>query len=368
MAEINQILSNITDTTFTTEHSEYDIDIEIGDVKQEEFFPRVKFKKWDNESNLSVGIIETGELSEFTQETDEKIIWETNSKIANFYSLDDGYEFEIILKEKPVSNIIDLSIETKDLRFEFQPYLTEEESYTKSRTCPENAEGSYAVYHTYKKNNIYRTGKAFHIYRPKIFDAQGRWAWGSLNINVQAGILQITIPQSILNDGTYPLVVDPEFGYSSVGSQTQAGGGGKMTWYGHGDSNGVAGTLTEVHGYFKRSAAGADTCGCTYGNNNIYDVYDGVTSRNLTTSFQQFSDTGLALPISAGERYITAGLIGSPKRPSVAYDISTGTDGGNVMSEITLIWTTDNTKEYSVWAVYEESGTSYFKRLLKAVH
>ncbi|GAJ07831.1 unnamed protein product, partial [marine sediment metagenome] len=63
--------------------------------------------------------------------------------------------------------------------------------------------GSYAVYHSSKRDNKYKTGKAFHIYRPKIIDANDEWVWGVMNIS--NSVLSITIDQDWLNNAVYPI-------------------------------------------------------------------------------------------------------------------------------------------------------------------
>ena len=49
-----------------------------------------------------------------------------------------------------------------------------------------------------KKNNKvgetnYQSGKAFHIFRPKMFDADGNWTWGDLNIDEQLIHLELIL-------------------------------------------------------------------------------------------------------------------------------------------------------------------------------
>jgi hypothetical protein len=224
----NQIFNKVDDTTFKIDISEKYLSVVVGDEKQSDFKPRLKIKKWDNEVNFSVGVIDDGSVS--THELrDNKIIWSQGNKEAHFYPKDNGdFEFEILLKEKPISNILELSIQTKGLDFFFQPLLTEEERLAMEIHRPENVEGSYAVYHKTQQGNYsalggknYMAGKAFHIFRPKIIDADEKWAWGKLNIDVDRGVLSIEIPQSILDNGKYPLSVDPTFGNTSTAGTLQ---------------------------------------------------------------------------------------------------------------------------------------------------
>ena len=77
--------------------------------------------------------------------------------------------------------------------------------------------GSYAVY---SKDTLLGegTGKLCHIHRPEIIDARGRRCWGDLSI--VENCLCISIPENWLSEATYPVIVDPTVGTTTVGSQT----------------------------------------------------------------------------------------------------------------------------------------------------
>jgi len=131
---------------------------------------------------------------------------------------DGGLRFELVLKVKPLVNSFTIPIKSKNLRFSKQPFLAQED-IDAGISCPLNVEGSYAVYHVSKKNNQYMTGKAFHIYRPIAEDAQGNKAWCALNIDgyLDPKNLTITVPQQFLDEAVYPVSIDPDFGYTTIG-------------------------------------------------------------------------------------------------------------------------------------------------------
>lgn len=140
-----------------------------------------------------------------------------------------AFELEIVLRQRPASNVVRMAIETEGLAFYYQPELTAEET---AEGCerPENVVGSYAVYHAscgQLHNGAaaaakYGTGKAFHIYRPKVQDADGDWMWGVLHIDAQQGLLSITIDAAWLANAAYPVRVDPTFGYTTTGATGQS--------------------------------------------------------------------------------------------------------------------------------------------------
>jgi len=206
------------------------IQVEIGDSKQVDFYPQVKVMRWQNEVNFSARLVDDSIATVGT--ANESIVWSTDKRDANFYSLpateeypEGGYEFEITLKERPATNRTSFTIQTKGLDFLFQPFLTEEEKASKRRRCAENVEGSYAVYYrdcplNYAGGKEYRAGKAFHIYRPRIEDAKGNWIWGDLVVDVDAGLLYVDIDEKWLDSAVYPVrhAAGLTFGYTTKGA------------------------------------------------------------------------------------------------------------------------------------------------------
>lgn len=72
------------ETTFITTDAENKLVTIIGDEKQAAFYPRLKIAKWDNEVNLSIGLIDTDGTHTIDN---EKVIYETPTKIAEFYPI-----------------------------------------------------------------------------------------------------------------------------------------------------------------------------------------------------------------------------------------------------------------------------------------
>ncbi len=206
------------DTTFIYPDKSF-AEVEVGDRKQSDFYPQVKIKRWMNECNFSARLKTEHNNPEVVEE-DGKIKWKDGDVEAHFYELEadgeqleeGGLEFEIVYHKKPKSNVVEFTVQTKGLDFFYQPY--EEEGVT----IPENVKGSYAVYHKTQMHNKYKTGKAFHIYRPHVVDADGNETWADLHIDVDSGTLEITVPQNFLNHAVYPVLVDPTLGYTSIGA------------------------------------------------------------------------------------------------------------------------------------------------------
>jgi len=203
-------------------HSKYHA--EVGDTKQQDFYPQVKLMQWENETNFSIRFKKdiVGASHELVG---DKVKWKSSdNKIeAGFYELesddqqleDGGFEFEVVFNEKPSSNVVEYTLEHKGLRFVYQRSLTQAE-LDEGQEQPNNAKESYAVFHDSKMHNEYRTGKAFHIFRPFATDSSGNTTW--CDIEIQGKKLDITIPQDFLDNAVYPVVLDPTFGYTSAGA------------------------------------------------------------------------------------------------------------------------------------------------------
>jgi hypothetical protein len=155
---------------------------------------KLKISHWDNEVEFTI---------EFKDKVKKHLV---TNEIADG---EGGYEYDVVLEEKPNKNTFDFDITSKELNFFYQPALTQQE-IDEGAQRPENVIGSYAVYHKTKTGHRigdknYMAGKAFHIYRPKIIDANGAWVWGDLDI--QGNKLTVTVPQQFLDDAVYPVTI-----------------------------------------------------------------------------------------------------------------------------------------------------------------
>lgn len=211
------------------------IEVEIGDTKDSStFYPQQKIMRWDNEVNCSIRLIHDEKNPEVKTKKD-KIVWEGDKIKAEIYQLTEGeggQEFEITLKEKPKSNIIQFTLVDKCVDYFYQPELTLEEKI-RGVERPENIVGSYAIYSSEEKINYiggkeYKSGKVGHIYRPKIIDSEGTEVWGDLHI--ENGILSVTIPQEFLNKAVYPVkhAAGLTFGYTTAGASSMLAENGEI--------------------------------------------------------------------------------------------------------------------------------------------
>jgi len=227
-----------------------------GNEKTAKFEPTILLNKWDGESWIRVSMPDAVSKPSATSLDANAVSWEDTTKEIKMYALqpsecfgaeDGGFEYEIILKEKPLSNIITLNIDASpDLAFYYQPPLTQEE-IDAGASRPEHIVGSYAVYSTVKKDHIlgqtnYKTGKFCHIYRPKAIDSKGWEVWGELLI--EHGVMTVTLPQEFIDKAAYPIyhAAGDTFGYTSAGGSDEE----IMGIRGYKATPGSAGTATSI--------------------------------------------------------------------------------------------------------------------------
>jgi hypothetical protein len=179
-------------------------------------------------------------------------------------------KWDIEFTEKPKSNKITWELKySKGIEFYRQNALSEEEKkYGLERS--DDIVGSYAVYCNNKHNN-YKTGKLCHIYKPFCIDATGKEVYAELFIDNKN--LTITIPQDYLDTAVYPVILDPTFGYTSVGaSGLHADGyafGCKFT--------GAAGTATSLSAYVTSATSKNWKYALFSNNSNTLTLVSGTT-------------------------------------------------------------------------------------------
>lgn len=207
--------------------------------------PRIELDKWDGEVKL--GITSTDlptDAAGARPFLSKNVEWGTGAISMEAVPLDPaegmedgGMEININLASEPTSNVFTFQLDSsQNLDFAYQPPLWQEaglkaptadcadtDCTTAERTShrPDNAVGSFAIYYKNHANHIegqtnYATGKAYHIFRPLVTDANGVTAWADLSY--ANGALSVTVPQTFLDSATYPVKVDPTFGYTTQGA------------------------------------------------------------------------------------------------------------------------------------------------------
>jgi len=284
------------------------IEIEVGDYKQPDFKPQIKMMRWDNEVNYSVRLKN----------------WNKDKIDLEFYDHEEGFKFIWYLKEKPESNIVEFTLQSKGVDFYYQPELSQE-AKDRGDIRPENVVGSYAIYHSTKggmndsRGMEYKCGKVGHIFRPHLYDADGKECWGILHIDKEAGTYTVEIPQEFLDNAVYPIKSNDTFGYTSLGGTDSfdlARFGGSSYISGEAHNLGIAGTLDSIKlglratsstqtldmyaALYREDSAGADS------HNLVVGIERAEGADDVTTSAAWFTFTGSSESLSADDYIIVA--------------------------------------------------------------
>ena len=361
-------------------------EIEIGDSKQPDiFYPQMKLKFWENEVNFSARLTQS-EINSIVSTDDNMIVWAGEKIESKFYDIknekypDGAYEFEIWLKEKPKSNILIFTIQTKGLNFFYQPPLTEDQ-VKRGLNRPDNVIGSYAVYHSSKRDNLinsngklieeYRTGKAFHIYRPEIIDSIGNKIWGELNVDVDNEFLTITIDERFLTDAIYPILVDPTFGNGGTPASSADYNYNDPTYWLRA-SPASNGTISSISVYGKyHTSSGAQVCPAIYSDNTdntpltkLASIDSGGTAFGASAGYVT---TNISLSVLAGTYYWLCEKSGiNDKYYDFYFDTGTGatfywgTGGQQATWPTTSDFTTPSEDDLpGIYATYTASGNAF---------
>jgi hypothetical protein len=300
------------------------IEIEIGDSKQpDKFYPQMKIMRWDNEVNFSARLDDFDNFS--VSKAGNKIKVVGDKREVHFYDIAPcgdhplgAYEFGVVLKEKPTSNVISFTIETKGVDF-FKQTEERRQFDNGDWNCAENVPGSYAVYASERKINYingkeYKCGKIGHIFRPCFKDSLGSFTWANLDIDKDKGIITIKIPQEFLDKAVYPITGnDLRFGYEGEGVYSSDN---DYTYRYYGSVYaGVAGTGVSMSGFVKKILNNA---------NADFGVYISSTSAKLTNG-----TTGTVAVTSTTYSWKTSNFTSAPTFTAVNYVLLARTDSGS---------------------------------------
>ncbi len=207
--------------------------------------PAVSIAKWGDETFFEMRLV-TPQLATSVDYEGAAVVWRSATAIARVYDREGlgqagGLEFDVQLLARPPTNVVTFAMASRNLTFDYQAPLAHERADGSTwevnpwgglRERPANVNGSYAVYHATAAGDYaalgghnYESGKAFHIYRPWAQDATGRRVWAALDIDATRTRLTITVPPEFLATATYPVLVDPTFGYSGTAASDDNIGG-----------------------------------------------------------------------------------------------------------------------------------------------
>lgn len=271
-------------TLFAEQHSQFAESI-VGGEGGSSFEPHVRCKRWGEEGSFALRLPDSSMSRGIRPTLDRgKIEWldAVNKVGLRVYSLPvdekfehGGLEFEILLSGIPLAPTMALPFETTGLNLHWQGPLTRAQKI-RGQVRPENVVNSIVAVHSTRSPfhfepgaaAKYKTGKAWHLYRPEAIDANGVRHW--VDWSLQAGQLVLVFDDWFLA-AAYPVAIDPTVGYTSAPGTADDTNGYMLTNKHTAGSNGDAnpgsafiygssdsGTLDSRVGVYANAAASPD--------------------------------------------------------------------------------------------------------------
>jgi hypothetical protein len=371
--------------------------VTAGDAKTAEFDPVLEVSAWDGECCLRVDLAsdelasESADLTMSERNGQACTRFATADRDHELYLRDDGnFEWNIVLKKRPVRNSITYSIKSRGLHFVYQPPLGDDsidyelDTFGDSVVAghlyrPDSVAGSYAVYHASRRGNrrsisgvdtlveAYGTGKAFHIYRPRASDASKPplSAWCDLDIDTVGGRLTLTVSEEFLRTAVYPVTVDPTIGKQTTGASTWLISSANY----RGNRYEVAETIEYLDSivwwvYDDATCGDSTSSGIYDAGSSLIDcaAIRGVTQSQRTIKFESGVMYGAA--VNSGD-YIWLTVFASGAH-QLLYDTYITPYGGKYYSGWLaggcsdpcggFTWNTGNDRQISIYIVYNEVG------------
>lgn len=362
--EINQRYRQINDTTLF--HADDVWSTEIGDSKQPDFYPQVKISGADNNCNFSIRLSRASYQDYSVKYSGDKIHYSSPDADLYIYWMPPDndneagrMELEGRLSSKPASNIINFTLQHKNIEAHYQPPLTPEQITAGDERSPD-INGSYAIY---SRDGMPRAGKLGHISRPILIDDIGQTAWADLSIDLQSNTMQIIMPQSFLDSAVYPVIVDPDFGYTTTGS-TNAIVSSTSNAYALRDTterytatSGDTVTTLTIH---IKQVSGAGDLGVTVYDFTTAPVNRAGTPVNITATDPttgSWRSGAVSYSLTGGTNYCVAmGDVGSDVR--VSYDSGSADSSTQTSNTLGATWSelTTSVHLWSMYATYTAGG------------
>lgn len=359
--------TTVNDTTFFIDNlGDIKPKIKIGGDDAAKFIPNVNMSfEFNSEDEFYFNLnrkdkVVTNEVVSFSDGTISQTI---DGETDEYYLADDNrLKWDIIFYAIPDKKKIEFEIDCSEkVDFIYQGELDADEI---SDSCyrPAGVIGSYTVYCD-KKNNVYKTGKLVHIYRPIFIDADNNTIFGELEINDNK--LTILLPEDFMATAVYPVRLDPTFGYLSIGASThyQYTSDDPMgtTYNTHTAVTGD--TVTQFHFY------GGMITAASILNIAAYSVSGGILASRLgaateipatSATPQWWSSSAVSIGMSNGVEYgLAFECYGEASNGCfVAYDLAGSGQRHDTGESLPATWSSagTNSRTYSLYATYTEAG------------
>jgi hypothetical protein len=276
-------------------------EVQIGGPKDgAAMFPEIRtsFKMGTSEEQFFLSIKRIGATKTVPAYNLSKVIFNDGAVIDDFSTFGTTLQWNVTYSADPRGGgkgdyVARWSIQTSpEIYFAYQPPLTQKEIDDGNTYRPDNVVGSYAIFIQGRNNLVdargnsiinFGSGKLGHIYRPFVSDFKGDKIWGILDISNKG--MTVTIPAAFLDAATFPVTLDPDFGYTTLGASEGSNGQQMIV---QGATTTSRGTFTSMSVGFRNSTHGAGNQLLDY---CIYTLKNKLFLANATYDFGKAATT-----------------------------------------------------------------------------
>lgn len=337
--------------------------------------PHIKVRKWadtPDECWIAVNFLDNLTGSDAATFEGTVLVWSKRGYQVRLYNTGfgegGGHNFDLVIPSRPPVNSITIGLSQSGCRFEYQPPLdplglpgVDQEVLIDGflHKRPWRVCGSYAVERAdRKRNGVYQTGKFCHIYRPYFTDALGNVSWAELSI---VGTELTISPDPVwLDNATYPVVMDPDFGYTTAPA-TALSAEGQLWGQNHAPAS--SGTTDSISVYVRETAA--DNTHqfqvALYNAAGTSLLGNSATAQNATTVASWKTVTLSGISVTSGTNYGICFMAGGGGGAiDMYYDATSGVSTwGNLITFPTwpaTLTAGSTARNWGIYATYTESG------------
>ena len=280
-----------------------------------------------------------------------------------------GFEMLSKFKAEPPSNVIRYALWSQNVTFALNDTSLIPANIKTHSHFADSLIGSYAVYADRSGNflggNNYMTGKLCQIPLPYIISATGAKAFCQIFIDTVGDSATVTMPQSFIDTCSYPIIVDPTFGYTSGGAFAYTNNAGVQT--GSTSSTHTAGAAEKITGFsiYADDAFGntIDMAAYTIVSAAPVTRLAAAVTATISSSTAWYSVSSLNQSMTNGTTYGVA-FGNMANATNIYYDSPGGTARyDNTDVNLPATWTNNGVfnENWSVYATYSSGTTTAYQ-------
>jgi len=334
----------------------------IGGKSTNYYVGNINFNKWDDEAWVNINPkqinFQTASKEVFTNGLIQ--VEASGFKFNTYVDTNGRLEHEIVFRERPALGHFDHEFICSNNIFCDKQTLTEEDIKAGHIRRPHIVDS--IVGYINKRNNNYKMGKIFTLYRPWLIGDNGDWRWIDQAIENNIWRKDWSSLSQWLDNAKYPVILGPTIGNTNCGASGPLGINNTARGV-RGTTDGSGGNASKITACLESWGSGDPVGGAIYAEGSDPIDLEGNTPDDDTGGTNgQFHDFTFSVEPALAATTDYYSVIKATASVEVWYD-STSTN--RVFGEIIGAWTDpwepsgghgSSTFHYSVYATYEGVG------------